>query len=68
MYYHLISSIGATKSSMVSYLIAPFGVVYGFVFLQEAISSNAIIGLVIIIAGIVIAGGGWRALQRREGA
>ena len=68
MYYHLISSIGATKSSMVSYLIAPFGVVYGFVFLQEAISPNAIIGLVIIIAGIVIAGGSWRALQRREGA
>ncbi|MFM7679580.1 MAG: DMT family transporter [Roseiflexaceae bacterium] len=68
MYYHLISSIGATKSSMVSYLIAPFGVVYGFVFLQEAITSNALIGLVIIIAGIVIAGGSWRALQRREGA
>lgn len=66
MYYHLISTIGATKSSMVSYLIAPFGVVYGFVFLQEAITSNALIGLVIIIIGIGIAGGSWRALLRRE--
>jgi len=66
MYYHLISTIGATKSSMVSYLIAPFGVVYGFVFLQEAITSNALIGLVIIIVGIGIAGGSWRALLRRE--
>lgn len=68
MYYHLISSIGATKSSMVSYLIAPFGVVYGFVFLQETISPNAIIGLVIIIAGILIAGGTWRSLIRRKAA
>ena len=66
MYYHLISTIGATKSSMVSYLIAPFGVVYGFVFLQEAITSNALVGLVIIIVGIGIAGGSWRALLRRE--
>ncbi len=68
MYYHLISTIGATKSSMVSYLIAPFGVVYGFVFLQEAITSNALVGLVIIIVGIGIAGGSWRALLRREAA
>ena len=68
MYYHLISTIGATKSSMVSYLIAPFGVVYGFVFLQEAITSNALVGLVIIIIGIGIAGGSWRALLRREAA
>lgn len=68
MYYHLINVIGATKSSMVSYLIAPFGVVYGFVFLQESISPNAIIGLVIIIAGILIAGGSWRALFRGEAA
>lgn len=66
MYYHLISTIGATKSSMVSYLIAPFGVVYGFVFLQEAITSNALVGLVIIIIGIGIAGGSWRALLRRK--
>ncbi len=68
MYYHLISAIGATKSSMVSYLIAPFGVVYGFVFLQESISRNSLVGLVIIIVGIVIAGGSWRAWFRREAA
>ena len=68
MYYHLISAIGATKSSMVSYLIAPFGVVYGFVFLQESIAPNAIIGLVIIIAGILIAGGSWRSVMRRDAA
>jgi drug/metabolite transporter (DMT)-like permease len=66
MYYHLISTIGATKSSMVSYLIAPFGVVYGFVFLQESITSNSLFGLVIIIVGIVIAGGSWRTLLRRD--
>lgn len=68
MYYHLINAIGATKSSMVSYLVAPFGVVYGFVFLQESISPNAIIGLVIIIVGILIAGRTPRRVIRDEAA
>ncbi|NBU65344.1 MAG: DMT family transporter [Chloroflexia bacterium] len=62
LYYHLIDTVGATKSSMVSFLIAPFGVVYGSVFLQEPINPNSIAGLAIIIVGIVIAGGSWRAI------
>jgi drug/metabolite transporter (DMT)-like permease len=62
LYYQLIDSVGATKSSMVSFLIAPFGVVYGSVFLQEPINPNSIAGLVIIIVGIAIAGGSWRAI------
>ncbi len=62
LYYHLIDSVGATKASMVSFLIAPFGVVYGSVFLQEPINPNSIAGLAIIIVGIVIAGGSWRAI------
>ena len=62
LYYHLIDTIGATKASMVSFLIAPFGVVYGSVFLQEPINPNSIAGLSIIIVGIVIAGGSWRAI------
>ena len=51
---------------MVSFLIAPFGVVYGSVFLQEPINPNAIAGLVIIIVGIVIAGGSWRAILNKR--
>jgi drug/metabolite transporter (DMT)-like permease len=66
LYYQLIDSVGATKASMVSFLIAPFGVVYGSVFLQEPINPNAIAGLVIIIVGIVIAGGSWRAILRKR--
>jgi drug/metabolite transporter (DMT)-like permease len=62
LYYQLIDSVGATKASMVSFLIAPFGVVYGSVFLQEPINPNSIAGLAIIIVGIVIAGGSWRAI------
>ncbi|RLT23529.1 MAG: DMT family transporter [Chloroflexi bacterium] len=66
LYYQLIDSVGATKASMVSFLIAPFGVVYGSVFLQEPINPNAIAGLAIIIVGIVIAGGSWRAILRKR--
>jgi drug/metabolite transporter (DMT)-like permease len=66
LYYQLIDTVGATKASMVSFLIAPFGVVYGSVFLQEPINPNAIAGLVIIIVGIVIAGGSWRAILNKR--
>jgi drug/metabolite transporter (DMT)-like permease len=65
IYYRLIDSIGATKVSMVSYLVAPFGVVYGSIFLQEPITSNSIVGLLVIIGGILIAGGSWRLLRNK---
>ncbi|MFM2032030.1 MAG: hypothetical protein RLZZ297_795, partial [Chloroflexota bacterium] len=42
IYYRIIADVGATKTSMVSYLIAPFGVFYGAVGLQEPIAPNAI--------------------------
>lgn len=66
LYYYLIDTIGATKSSMVSFLIAPFGIMYGSVFLQEPIRPNSIAGLLIIIVGIVIAGGSWRIIFKKQ--
>ena len=62
IYYRLMDAVGATKVSMVSYLVAPFGVVYGAAILSEPIAPNALAGLAIIIAGILIAGGTWRVL------
>lgn len=62
IYYRIIADIGATKTSMVSYLIAPFGVFYGAVGLQEPIAPNAIAGMLVIFTGILIAGGTWRML------
>jgi drug/metabolite transporter (DMT)-like permease len=49
--------IGATRSSMVTYLLPPFALVYGALFLGEAIDLNALLGLVLVIAGILLANG-----------
>jgi drug/metabolite transporter (DMT)-like permease len=62
LYYRLMDAVGATKVSMVSYLVAPFGVVYGAAILSEPIAPNAVAGLIVIIVGILIAGGTWRSL------
>jgi drug/metabolite transporter (DMT)-like permease len=53
--YWLLDQLGATRSSMVTYLIAPFGLVYGALLLGEEIHGAALAGLALVLAGIVIA-------------
>jgi drug/metabolite transporter (DMT)-like permease len=53
--YWLLAQLGATRSSMVTYLIAPFGVVYGALLLGEQIHGAALAGLALVLGGIVIA-------------
>lgn len=55
--YWLMERIGATRTSMVTYLLPPFAMVYGAVFLDEAISRNAILGLGLVVIGILLANG-----------
>jgi drug/metabolite transporter (DMT)-like permease len=55
--YWLMERIGATRTSMVTYLLPPFALVYGALFLQERIALNAVLGLGLVIAGILLANG-----------
>ncbi len=57
MLYWLIERIGATRTSMVTYLVAPFGLMYGAVFLNELISPNTLFGLGLVVVGILLANG-----------
>lgn len=59
--YWLIDQIGATRSSMVTYLTAPFALVYGALFLREEITLNAVLGLGLVVVGILFANGVFRA-------
>lgn len=52
LYYWLIEHTGATRTSLVTYLIPITGIFWGAAFLQESIEWEAVIGLVLIIAGI----------------
>jgi drug/metabolite transporter (DMT)-like permease len=55
--YWLMERIGATRSSMVTYLLPPFALAYGALFLSEAIALNALLGLVLVVVGILLANG-----------
>jgi drug/metabolite transporter (DMT)-like permease len=55
--YWLMERIGATRTSMVTYLLPPFALVYGALFLSEAIAPNALLGLGLVITGILLANG-----------
>jgi drug/metabolite transporter (DMT)-like permease len=55
--YWLMERIGATRSSMVTYLLPPFALAYGALFLGEAIALNALMGLVLVVVGILLANG-----------
>ncbi|AIQ12262.1 DMT family transporter [Paenibacillus durus] len=52
LYFQLIRSVGPVKTLSVTYLIPVFGILWGWLFLQEPISSSIIIGLLIILLSV----------------
>lgn len=58
--YWLIERLGATRTSMVTYLLPPFALVYGALFLSEGIALNALLGLALVVVGILLANGAVR--------
>jgi drug/metabolite transporter (DMT)-like permease len=55
--YWLLERIGAARNSMVTYLLPPFALVYGALFLGEAITLEAVLGLGLVILGILLSNG-----------
>jgi drug/metabolite transporter (DMT)-like permease len=65
LFYRLLTSYGAARASLVTYLLPPVALFYGVVFLDEAIPLNAALGLVLILAGVALGSGAARGLRRR---
>jgi len=57
LFFRLISSVGATKTATVSYLIPLFGTLWGGVVLHEQVGWATLAGMVVILAGVVLATG-----------
>ncbi len=51
-YYHLLNHWGATRSSLVTYVVPGVAVTLGVIFLNERITWHLIVGGALIIAGI----------------
>ena len=52
LYYWLVEHTGATRTALVTYLIPITGVLWGGLLLNESLKWDAVVGLVLIIAGI----------------
>jgi drug/metabolite transporter (DMT)-like permease len=66
-YYAMLNRYGASRSSLVTYLLPPFALVYGVAFLDERMTLSALLGLLLILAGVAL-GSGLFGLARRRAA
>jgi hypothetical protein len=54
LYFRLVADIGATRALTVTYLIPVFGVLWGALFLGEAVSLFTLAGAGLVILGTVL--------------
>jgi drug/metabolite transporter (DMT)-like permease len=54
VFFRLLGRWGATRSSMVAYLIPIFGLVLGALVLREPVDARLLVGLTLVISGIAL--------------
>jgi drug/metabolite transporter (DMT)-like permease len=57
LFYGLMTRIGASRSMAVLYLIPAFGVIWGFVFLHEPVTTAMAGGCIVILLGVALTTG-----------
>jgi drug/metabolite transporter (DMT)-like permease len=57
LYFGLIAGAGASRAVLVTYLVPSLALLYGAVFLDEAIRALSIAGLVLVLAGVALGTG-----------
>ncbi|MBA2701823.1 MAG: EamA family transporter [Chloroflexi bacterium] len=58
-YFRLLGHWGATRTSLVAYLLPIVGIVLGFFVLSEPIDATLLTGTALIIAGVAMVNGPW---------
>jgi drug/metabolite transporter (DMT)-like permease len=54
IYFRLISDLGATSALTVTFLVPFFGILWGWLFLDESIGSHTIIGGAVVLVGTAL--------------
>ena len=57
LYFRLLERVGAARTLAVTYLIPAFGVWWGYLFLDEKLTANMLIGCAVILLGTGLATG-----------
>jgi drug/metabolite transporter (DMT)-like permease len=62
LFYSLISTWGATRTTLVTYIMPPIGVTLGAIFLDETVDRKIVVGAALILGGILAVN--WRGRRR----
>jgi drug/metabolite transporter (DMT)-like permease len=62
--YRLIRLYGSSRAVLVAYMLPAFALVYGAVFLGEAVTIQKLAGLLLILGGVGLGSGAVRLLRR----
>jgi drug/metabolite transporter (DMT)-like permease len=66
LFFRLITSVGATATATVSYLLPLFGTIWAVVVAQERIGLETLAGMAVILIGVVLATSSRLSLPRRR--
>jgi drug/metabolite transporter (DMT)-like permease len=66
--YRMIRLYGASRTTLVTYLMPPTALVYGAIFLGEPLTVASVGGLAIILAGVALGSGAFSLVRRRQAA
>ncbi len=64
LYFGLLAQVGATRTSTVAYLMPVVALLYGAMFLDEAFTLRALVGLALILGGVAGVTGALRLPKR----
>ena len=64
--YRMLVAYGSARTTLVTYLLPAFALVYGAAFLGEEVTVNAMLGLVLILGGVALGSGVLRGSRRRD--
>src|SRR5262249_60569891 len=64
LYFWLIRHVGATRTALVTYLLPCTALLWGALFLGEAVLPNALAGLLLVLLGTMLTNGTQRRLRR----
>ena len=68
LFWRMLAAYGASRAALVTYLVPVTAILYGVFLLDEEVSMNAIVGLVLILGGVALGSGVLRVGRRRRGA
>ena len=57
-YFTILANWGATRTSMVAYLLPVVGIALGSIVLDDPVTLNRVLGTVLVIAGIALVNSG----------